>query len=333
MSRRSDLLALGLAALVTGAVATTARETKPGRPIPPETAEARFVARSGAPVRQAPNPAAAVIGHLSRGDQVYIDPTETSFPGFTAIVREWLDPSGARFTRTLGWINSSDLTTNAPAIALAAVRTGTLPERIGTIGGHHTLAETRDLMNVVDYRFDEVLDRLKESRERPVDAATLAALEADWLRLTTAWGDARSELSRNLTLKRIAAPIYLGAQYIASEDEWKRALAFVEGQEFTKGSLQDITLRLERILGRKILFEYQPSQDAPDVDIAFYQALDKEIREGEEAAAKVADKAKEIVTSPTGLAIGGSLLALGGLALGIVLLPELLLAARAVRGR
>ena len=330
--RRSDLLALGLAALVTGAVATTARETKPGRPTPPLTAEVRYVARSGAPVRQTPNPAAPVIGHLSRGDQVYIDPTETSFPGFTAVVREWLESSSAYsaqehvVVRDLGWMNTSDLSTQAQTLTLAGTR-------VGTVGGHHTIAETRDLLNVVDYRFDEVEGRLKESRGRAVDPTELIALEADWLRLTTAWADARSGIKRNLILKRAAAPIFLGAEYVPSEDEWKRALAFVEGQELVKGSLQDITLRLERILGRKILFEHQPGQDAPDVDIAFYQDLDKEIRDGEAAAAKVADKAKEAVTSPTGLAIGGSLLALGGLALGIVLLPEILLAARVVRGR
>lgn len=284
---------------------------------------------------------APVIGRLSRGDRVTIDPIETSFPGFIAIVREWLTDTNVRIIRHLGWLATSDVVIDPQPVAARDPRVPTTlaPPRvvIGTIGGHHSLAETRDLLAVADYRFEEVEKALRENRFRPTDAAASAAVEADWAKLSAAWDVARKEIARNLTLKLFAVPFVdpfvYGPEYIPTEDEWVRTLSFVEGQELVRGSLQDITLRLERLLGRKILFEGQPGQNAPDVDIELFQDLDAGIKEGEAMASRAKEAVKRAVTSPTGLAIGSTLLAAGGLLLAVTFLPEIRLGLSALRGR
>ena len=335
--RRQDLIALGLSSLVAGTVATSARQPAPGRPIPPSAALPAVITRAGAEVRQQPAANAPVIGRLSRGDRVMVDPTETSFPGFTAIVHESLtdtDVPGtyARIMRNLGWLATSDVTVEAAPVPVTAAPRGQTVV-IGTIGGHHSLAETRDLLAVADYRFDEVEAALRENRLKPTNAAASAAVEADWSRLAATWADARKDIARNLSLKRLAVPFIYGADYVPTEDEWVRTLSFVEGQELVRGSLQDITLRLERLLGRKILFEGQPGQNAPDVDIELFQDLDAGIKEGEAMASRAKEAAKRAVTSPTGLAIGSTLLAAGGLLLAVTFLPEIRLGLSALRGR
>ena len=336
---RNDAVALGLSAIGLGAVAATHR---PRIPIEatrrPATSVARhaIVVRAGVPVRQGPSPAAPVLGTLSEGDQIVVDPTETSFPGVLPLVRETIDEQGIRFERILGWVRTSDVRVeNGTPVAS---RTGELVNQtaVGTIGGRHTLAETRDLLAVADYRFREVAAALQESRLRPTDSATRADLDADWARLSASWATARQQVAKNLILKGAAFPIFLPDDMIPTEDEWVRVLSFVQGQELMRGSLQDITRRVERILGRQVLFENQPAQGSADVDLALFQTLDAEIRAGEVAAERVAASAKRAAFSPTGLALGGTLLTIGGVVLTVAFLPEIRLAlgaARAVRGR
>lgn len=328
---RSGNIALGLSALVVGAIARTAQTSvsAPERQAPAANARPAFVVRQNAEVRQAPVAGAPVLGHLSRGDHVMVDPTDTGFPGFTSLVREWLDEGGVRFARNLGWIASNDVSFSPPAVvALGVPRPPGIP--IGTIGGHHSLAETRDLLAVVDYRFREIADAITESRSRTVDPAVRASLDTDWQSLNSRWTAARTAIARNLLLKRLAFPIWFTADMVPTEDEWTRTLSYVEGQELMKGSLQDITLRLERILGRKILFEHQPGQTTTDIDLDLFKDLDAGIRAGEDTARRAAEATRQAVTSPLGLAIGTTLLTVGGAVIALTFLPEIR-AARAAR--
>lgn len=328
---RSNTLALGLALLMAGAVASTHRE--PTQPTRPGNARPALITRPRVVVRQTPSPQAPALGMLSRGDHVLVDPTETSFPGFIPLVRESIDASGVRFEGILGWIQTADVTF-ATTLETSASRFSASPALVATVGliaGRHTLAETRDLLAVADYRFREVREAMEESRARPLAPATRADLEADWARLSASWEQARREVARNLTLKGVAYPVIFTADMIPTEDEWVRVLSFVQGQELVKGSLQDITRRLERALGRQILFKDQPAQTTVDIDLDLFRALDTEIKAGEEAAKRAAETAKSAALSPTGLAIGGTLLTLGGVALAITLLPEILAARTALR--
>lgn len=329
--KRSDLIALGLVTLVTGAVSTTAKETV-RRPVPPPNGRLAYVVRTTAPVRQAPSLTAPTIGTLSQGDRVLIDVSDTSFPGFSSIIREWLE-GDARFARGLGWIESSAISFDPVAVAMTLRQLNPRAVvQVGAIGGHHSLAETRDLLAVADYRFKEVGEAMAEMRLRPsADPAVKAALQTDWATLSKAWSTARRAISLNLIFKRAAFPIWLTANAIPTEDEWVRTLSFVQGQELVKGSLQDITLRLERALRRQILFEAQPGQTTTDIDLELFKDLDSTIRTGEAAAERVGEAAKSAITSPTGLVLGSTLLVAGGGLLLLTFLPEIRLALTAGR--
>ena len=318
---RSDAIALALALLIGAGVATTHRDPASPRPVPPSVGRAARIARSGVPVRQAPSLTAPILGTLSRGDRVIVDPTQTSFPGFTQLIRESVDAAGMPFKGELGWVETTDVTFDEA------------PAQTGTIGGHHSLAETRDLLAVADYRFRAVRAAMEESQTKPAAPAARAALDADWALLSASWSKARGEIARNLTLKGAAFPVIFTADMIPTEDEWVRTLGFVQGQELVRGSLQDVTSRLEPILGRQILFENQPAQNAADLDLSLFKELDTEIRAGEDAAKRASAAAKEAAFSPTGLAIGGTLATIGGAILAVMLLPQIAAGLSLVRRR
>jgi hypothetical protein len=324
--QRSSAIALGLSALVLGGVALSSRTTPAPRPAPRSSARQAFAARDGVIVRAGPADTTPEMDRLRFGSPLLVgDQEDIAGSGYLAVVRESVD-GGVRFQRPIGYVAISDvLFPGSPPIA-------STPPRFGTVGGHHSLAETRDLLAVADYRFKQVAHAMEESRTRAFEPSDRTAFEADWTRLSSRWASARKEIARALILKAAAFPIFVSADRIPTEDEWVRTLSFVQGQELVRGSLQDITSRLETILGRKILFEGQPGQNAPDVDLDLFKDLDAQIRAGEAAARsakEAADRATvQAILSPTGIA----LLAVGGGVLAFTFLPEIRASLGALRG-
>ena len=178
--------------------------------------------------------------------------------------------------------------------------------QIGTVAGRHTVAETRQLMAVVDYRFRETEKAIEAMKARglPANIDERTALLTDWTRALAAWRNARPRLVLSLKVKNAAT--VLPSSFVPSEDEWLETLAFVEGQELRRGSLQDVVRRVERATGQRILFAEQPSQNASDPDLAVYRELDREIRAGEGGAKSAGDAIGEFVAKHPFLVIGGA---------------------------
>jgi len=174
------------------------------------------------------------------------------------------------------------------------------------LSGLHTLDETRELLAVADYRFAETEKAINEALEKK-QLTPDNDITKDWILLIAKWKAAREEISSALRNKGLMAPL-APASIIATEAEWKRILGFVQYQENEKGSLQDIYHRLYNVTGKQVDFSKQPAQVAVDLDMRVLKTADTGIKKGEAASAAVKKEAGEIITSNTGLIIGGTIL-------------------------
>lgn len=170
------------------------------------------------------------------------------------------------------------------------------------IFGKHTLDESRDLLAVADYRFRETGKAYDALPTKPED------LQRDWQALSEKWAKDRVHF-RNQLLVAAGNNLYLPASAIATEDTYKAILNYVQFQENVKGSLQEITRRIEQLRGKPILYENQPGQTTSDVDIELFKELDKKTKEIDAAADAAKKGAKDAALSNWGLLIGGTVVA------------------------
>lgn len=134
---RPNSIALGLSALVLGAVASTASSSPNaapspapsgrGRTLPPSLARHAFAARDGVQVRSAPSNDASVDGTFGLGSGFLVGPE--TIPGWFPIVREWVDGT-MRVTRDLGYLDAADVTFTDPRTVTIAVASSP-PRAIG----------------------------------------------------------------------------------------------------------------------------------------------------------------------------------------------------------
>jgi hypothetical protein len=96
----------------------------------------------------------------------------------------------------------------------------------------------------------------------------------------------------------------LSADNIPAEDEYVKALSYVEGGEYTKGSLQDITRRIEKLQNKPITYPAQPSQQTTDTDLSIYKDLDGAIKKGEKAVDFATSTSTIIGVSIVGTLVG-----------------------------
>jgi len=176
--------------------------------------------------------------------------------------------------------------------------------------GKHTLAETRDYLEVADYRFKET------GRAYDALATKPPALTEQWQKLQAQWAVIRKEIVDSLTRKAIAS-WSVPSTILATEPEFQRIAAILDSSAWEGGSLRNVTKQIEDLRGTKILYENQPSQNSPDYDAGLFQKLDATTRATDAAAEKAKEAAKNAATSNTGLLVGGTIigtLALLGLA-------------------
>jgi len=172
---------------------------------------------------------------------------------------------------------------------------------IMTIFGKHTLDETRDLLAVADYRFKETGKAYDVLSTKPAD------LTHDWETLSAKWSKDRVRF-RNLLLAAAFNNVLLPASAIATEDEYKQILDYIQFQENVKGSLQDITYRIGQLRGKPLLYENQPGQTTTDIDLDLFKELDKKTKEMDAAADAAKKGAKDAAFSNWGLMVGGTVL-------------------------
>lgn len=171
-----------------------------------------------------------------------------------------------------------------------------------SIFGKHTLDETRDLLAVADYRFKETGKAYDALPTKPEDLAK------DWSVLSEKWAKDRVHF-RNQLLIAAGNNLLLPASAITTEDVYKAILGYIQFQENVKGSLQDITHRIEQLSGKQILYSNQPGQTSTDVDIELFKDLDKKTKEIDAAADAAKRGAKDAALSNWGLLIGGTVVA------------------------
>lgn len=175
-----------------------------------------------------------------------------------------------------------------------------------TIVGKHTVDEANKLAAVVDYRMRETFKAFNELGDK-----RLPDLTVDGAALAKKWSEDRLKI-RAALIALSAGHLGLADNFITAEDEYNKLLAYVQGGEWTKGSLQDITKRIEKITGKTILYENQPSQYSPDTDLQLFKAVDSGIRAGEAGAKEAANKAGDIAASKWTWIIGGTIAATVG---------------------
>lgn len=179
------------------------------------------------------------------------------------------------------------------------------------IFGKHTLDETRDLLATADYRFTETgkaYDALIKNSNGGVAVASDSTLVPDWTALSAKWGADRKDIANQLVATALRS-FPLPSSAVPTEIEWKRILGYIQFQENVKGSLQDVTKRIETASGKAIMYPDQPRPGADtDVDTALFKTLDQTTRNMDAAADAAKKKAGEVATSNWGLLIGGTVL-------------------------
>lgn len=177
-----------------------------------------------------------------------------------------------------------------------------------TILGRHTVNEARDLLAAADYRFRETFKAFDALKDKPADLTT------DVGNLARTWKSERVNIILDLTKLTTTAQLAAGmipvsADIIPAEDDYQKILSFVQYGENTKGSLQDVTHRIEKLSGKQILYPNQPKQDSPDLDLETYKDLDSAIKQGEDAASKGVDKLEKVAENKWPWIIGGTVAA------------------------
>lgn len=186
-----------------------------------------------------------------------------------------------------------------------------------TVLGQHTIAETRDLMKVVDYRFKEVDKAFNQisSEWKATHPDEYRLLSMDWTAEKKHWMDESDSVALKLTV--INSTTVVPADTIPAENEYKRILGFVEygaasGVERRPGDLRDCQTRIEKALGKQIDLSGRPNMESNDTDINAIKKLDASIKAGEAAAASAKKGTWDAATSKQGLMfLGGAAAAVG----------------------
>lgn len=179
-----------------------------------------------------------------------------------------------------------------------------------TVLGNHTIAETRDLMKVVENRFKEVDKGFQQissqyKTEHPDDYRLLAL---DWEKEKKHWTDESNAVAIKLTILNTGLS---PATLIPAEDEYKRILGFVEygassGVERRAGDLRDCELRIEKALGRQLIYG-RPDMNSSDADSAALKKVDAAIKAGEKGAQAASKGLLDAATTKPGLMfLGGA---------------------------
>lgn len=180
-----------------------------------------------------------------------------------------------------------------------------------TILGKHTMTETRELISVIEYRYQQTdkavaaaIEKVRKAiaEKQPYDVAAATDLDYDWSKLAKRWEKERDEVASSLRMKAISL-LTVPANLIATEEEWQRVLPYVQADGWTKGTWLNIRSRLQK-LGVEIDLKDEPRQGAKDWDIDSLRNLDTAIQGIEGAATQAKTAVGNAATSKTGIMIG-----------------------------
>ncbi len=175
-----------------------------------------------------------------------------------------------------------------------------------TIMGLHTVAETRDLIRFLEFRINQNMKQWELIKTKRLPPATGAQrqLDDDIVVFMKRWVTVRDESTLIMLAAVLAnpsvAPFLLPAeqQFVAVDEATRRdnpRLMDIQGRIDEEAHQQNLpSVDLSKI----------PPQNSPDTDFEALRKLDAAIKDGEEAAAKAAAKAKDAAKSNVGLIIG-----------------------------
>lgn len=159
-----------------------------------------------------------------------------------------------------------------------------------TILGQHTVAETRGMIRVVQYRVDEVSKAFARIPDawKTAHPAEYAAIARDWANVVHDWNEALGIVELDLKVRSAASG---GREDLAPADiSYRKILGFVEygentGTVRTPGDLRDTQERIEKANGAPVNLQGRPDiSKEPDPDLRVYKSADEVLRSGEAAA-------------------------------------------------
>ena len=149
----------------------------------------------------------------------------------------------------------------------------------GTVLGEHSVGETRDLINVLEWRTDKINQGWREIAERGLSNVALKgdpSFQTDLDAYLDRWISARRKAKLTLAAITLATP-FVAESLVPSEGTYQDLLHATSATypSYGKGDLPDVQHRLQAMRpNNPIDFSGMPNSNAPDFDLNAYRAAD-----------------------------------------------------------
>jgi hypothetical protein len=145
---------------------------------------------------------------------------------------------------------------------------------VGTIAGHHTVAETKALVKDIDYQFNQVEGAFQNLSPawRMQNPERYAKLTADWTKAKADWGRTKAKVLVDLGIRMGMAGILASENLVPAEDTYQLALSqTAQGGRNDDDSLYMTSRYITEINKRPIDYSERPSQlNTWDFDFSLY---------------------------------------------------------------
>ncbi len=173
--------------------------------------------------------------------------------------------------------------------------------------GKQTIAETRHLMNTIEFRIErvgELVNRLEFNEGN-------LQLVKDWDVWNERWDAARERVLDRLLGKKLAQPL-VSDSLIEAQSEFDIVMK-AKGTPAEVIALPSLITRFEAATGQRLNETDAPMPEGFDPDLAAYKKVDEQIKNGEAAAKAAGQVAGQAAKSNTGIIVlGGVGLVLAG---------------------
>jgi hypothetical protein len=183
-----------------------------------------------------------------------------------------------------------------------------------TILGRHTIAETKSLLNLMEWRIDnwnDVVAGLKRAEPETLDKD--ATLVRDWNAFLERWVSAKTGVRAKYVAALIANPL-LGPEMIPDEDGYQALLHASSATYplYTPTDLPGLQQRISKLHPeRKYDFGDPPKDFSLDLDLQAYKAADSAAKGIEKAKEKAQESGKDFLADNYGkiAIVGGGAIA------------------------
>jgi hypothetical protein len=146
-----------------------------------------------------------------------------------------------------------------------------------TILGRHTISETKALLNLMEWRIDNLNDVVVAyKRDEPTIFDKDPTLVRDWDTLIARWVDAKGWVKTRYVAALIANPL-VGPEVIPDEDNYQALLhaGSTTYPRYTDTDLPGLQARIQKLHPERVLdFGPPPKDFSLDLDLQAYRAAD-----------------------------------------------------------